>query len=318
MPYNSLISRDASNDPLVPEPVSAQVIQELPAASALLQRARRVNLSSKTQRMPVLDVLPLAYWVGGDTGLKQTTSQDWKNVDLIVEELAAIVPIPEAYLDDSQVPIWDEVRPRMVEAIGQKIDAAALFGTDKPSTWGQSIYLSAVAAGNGVVDGGVGTGVDLAQTVTNMAGLVAEDGFDVNGFVSKPGLSWRLVGMRSAEGIPIYQPNLQGAPGGNLYGQPLSSVNNGAWDSSEALLIGGDWTKAIVGVRQDITFKMFDQGVISDDSGNVVLNLMQQDAVAMRVVMRVAYAMANPVTRLNSVEASRSPFGVVQASTAAS
>lgn len=135
MPYNSLISRDASNDPLVPEPVSADIIQDLPGASALLQRARRVPMSSKTQRQPVLDVLPLAYFVGGDTGLKQTTSQDWKNVDLVAEEIAAIVPIPEAYLDDAQMPIWEQVRPRLVEAIGAKLDGAGLFGLDKPSTW---------------------------------------------------------------------------------------------------------------------------------------------------------------------------------------
>jgi hypothetical protein len=36
--------------------------------------------------------------------------------------------------------------------------------------------------------------------------------------------------------------------------------------------------------------------VISDDSGNVVYNLMQQDAQAMRLTMRLAYAVANPVT----------------------
>jgi hypothetical protein len=91
---------------------------------------------------------------------------------------------------------------------------------------------------------------------------------------------------------------------------------NGSWDADEAELIAGDWSKAIVGLRQDITWKMFDQGVISDGDGAVVLNLMQQDAVALRVTMRVAYATSNPVTTLNSDENTRFPFGVVQATTA--
>ncbi|WP_053751935.1 phage major capsid protein [Streptomyces sp. MMG1533] len=313
--YNSLISRDASNDPLVPTPVSAEIIEELPAASALLQRARRVPMSSKTQRQPVLDVLPLAYFVGGDTGLKQTSAQDWKNVDLVAEEIAAIVPIPEAYLDDAQMPIWNEVRPRLVEAIGAKLDAAGLFGLDKPSTWPTAVYQSAVAAGNAVISG---TGGDFAVDVATAAGKVAEDGFAVNGFISRPGLTWKLNTMRTEQGVPIYQPNLQGTPGGTLYGYPMSELTNGAWDMSEAELLMGDWAKAIVGVRQDISFKLFTEGVISDDDGKVILNLMQQDSVAMRVVMRVAFATANPATRLNTNSATRSPFAVVQATTAAS
>lgn len=316
MPYNSLISRDASNDPLVPEPVSAEIIQEMPAQSAILQLATPVPMSTKTQRQPVLDVLPIAYFVGGDTGLKQTTAQDWKNVDLIVEEMAAIVPIPEAYLDDAQMPIWDQVRPRLTEALGALLDGAALFGTNKPSTWPTAIYQSAVAAGNAVI---AGTGDDFGVDVSSAAELVTKDGFAVNGFVARPGLNWKLVGIRSTQGAPIYQPNMQdGRPGGNLYGYPMAELSNGAWDASEAELLMGDWRKAIVGMRQDISFKLFTEGVISDDDGKVLLNLMQQDSVAMRVVMRAAFATANPATRLNTDSATRSPFGVVQATTAAS
>ena len=40
---------------------------------------------------------------------------------------------------------------------------------------------------------------------------------------------------------------------------------------------------------------MLDQAVISDGDGNVVLNLAQQDAVALRVVMRLGWALPKPV-----------------------
>jgi len=313
--YNEMITRDVSDDPLIPTPVSAQILEEMPTRSFMLQRAGQVRMSTKSQRQPVLDVLPMAYWVSGDAGMKQTSSVDWKNVTLVAEELAVIVPIPEAYLDDAQVPIWDEVRPRIVEALGAKLDAACLFGIDKPSSWPTDIYTSAVAAGNAIVTGG---NDDFAQDVALLGELIAKDGFSVNGFAARPGLKWKLVSLRSDDGIPIYQPDLQNGRGGNLYGYPLVEVDNGAWDSTEAELIAGDWTKAIIGMRQDITWKMFDQGVISDGDGKVILNLMQQDSVALRVTMRVAYATSNPVTRLNTSEASRFPFGVVQASTAGS
>jgi hypothetical protein len=71
-------------------------------------------------------------------------------------------------------------------------------------------------------------------------------------------------------------------------------------------------------MRQDITWKVFTEGVISDGDGKVVLNLMQQDSVALRVTMRLAYATSNPVTALNASSVTRFPFGAVQASTAGS
>jgi hypothetical protein len=63
-----------------------------------------------------------------------------------------------------------------------------------------------------------------------------------------------------------------------------------------AVMLCGDFTKSIIGIRRDISFKMFTEGVISNDSGAVILNLMQQDSVAMRMTMRLAYATVNPVT----------------------
>jgi hypothetical protein len=58
---------------------------------------------------------------------------------------------------------------------------------------------------------------------------------------------------------------------------------------------------------------MFTEGVISDDTGKVILNLMQQDAVAMRMTMRLAYATVNPVTIMKPGVGmtARWPFGAV-------
>ena len=98
--YGTHVGRTTTgSDPLVPEPLAASIIEEAPTQSAALQLMRSTPLSSKTQRMPVLDVLPMAYWVGGDTGLKQTTMQAWKNVVLVVEETR--LPCPSEATDDA-------------------------------------------------------------------------------------------------------------------------------------------------------------------------------------------------------------------------
>ena len=200
---------------------------------------RKTQLSSKTQRLPVLDVLPTAYWVGGDTGLKQTSDQAWKGISLIVEELATIIPVPEAYLADADVPIWSEVQPRMVEAVGALIDSAVLWGVGKPSTWGTDIYTAAVAAGNTIKDGYVTPGgltttaaTDFGQSVTALGDLMAQTGYTVSGFASRPGLNWRLIGLRSApRACPSTSRTCRTAAAATSTATRCSMVDNGSWDA---------------------------------------------------------------------------------------
>lgn len=130
MPYNNVISRtDAAA--LIPTEVSAEIVKSLPASNPLLTMARRLpNMSKGTRTMPVMSALATAYFVNGDTGLKQTSEVNWTGVNIHAEELAAIVPIPEAVLDDADYDIWGEVRPAIEEALGVAIAQAAIV----PST----------------------------------------------------------------------------------------------------------------------------------------------------------------------------------------
>jgi HK97 family phage major capsid protein len=305
---NDVIESDASDDPLIPTPVAAEVIKELPKSSVVMQLARKRPMSTKSLRQPVLSVLPEAYFVDGDQGLKQTTKQDWENLVLIAEEIAVIVVIPDNYLDDAQVPIWDEVRPEIVSAFGRKIDLATLFGIDKPSTWGSAVVPHAEAAGNVVTEGDFD---DIALDVSNLARIMAEKGASANAFAAAPGFNWRLVGLRSNDGVPIYSAPTEAAPG-RLYGRTVSEVDNGGWDPTQASLIAGNWQKAIVGTRTDMRFRLFTEGVISDSDGKVIVNLMQQDSVALRAVMRLGWQLANPVNPLATVAEERSYFGILE------
>jgi hypothetical protein len=200
-----------------------------------------------------------------------------------------------------------------VEAVGQLIDLAVIWGINKPTTWGEAVFPGAGKSQHFIVQG---TGVDLGQDVAKLGALMATAGYDVDGFAAAPGMSWNLVGLRSAQGVPIYQPDMQnGRPGGSLYGYPMPEIKNGSWQTglTGALMLAGDFSKAIIGIRRDINFKMFTEGVISDASGVVVLNLMQQDTVAMRMTMRLAYACINPVTIMQPGTGitARWPFGAI-------
>lgn len=315
MAYNNVIDRATNPAIELPEEVSQEVIKSATASSVVMNLARTVRMSSKSFRQPVLDVLPNAYWVNGDTGLKQTTSVEWESVYLTAEPLAVLVVVPDEFIDDSFVPIWSEVRPLIAQAFGKVIDNAALWNINRPTSWTSSVYQHAAAAGNfveigqnkGLVAGSSGS--DLATDVAAMGLQLANDGFSLDAFAAQTGFNWRLLAMRDTAGQPIYTP-LVGENRAGLYGIPFVESRNGAWDN-EVKLIGGDWSKAIFGVRQDMTFTMHTDAIISNDDGEVVFNAMQQDSKIMRVVGRFGFAIANPVTNQNATASSRSPFSLL-------
>ena len=79
---------------LIQEQVINTIQQEAPTTSAFMQMATKLpNMTSGVTRMPVLSVMPSAYFVNGETGFKQTTRQEWENVYLNAAELAVIVPM---------------------------------------------------------------------------------------------------------------------------------------------------------------------------------------------------------------------------------
>jgi HK97 family phage major capsid protein len=321
LPYNSLIDRTGAGA-LIPEGVSREIIQSVAETSAVMRLGRRLpNMTSAVTRMPVLSALPTAYFVTGDTGLKQTTEVSWDNKYLNAEEIAAIIPIPEAVLDDAGYPIWDQVRPLVVEAIGNAFDAAVLFGTGAPAAWPDDILTAATAAGN-VVDEStqVAAGDDLYDILLGTNGVVAkveEDGFMVSGHIAPMALRGRLRGLRDDSGQPIFHrsgdngQNMQADSRWELDGEPILFPRNGAMNAASVLDFAGDWNQLVYAIRQDITWKVLDQAVIQDNTGAIIYNLPQQDMVALRAVIRLAWQVPNPINRLQSTEANRYPFAVL-------
>lgn len=307
MAYDNIIGRPDLAGSMLPEQVIKEIIQEAPKHSTLLTRCKNIRMTSKKAKQPVLNTLPEAYWVDGDSGLKQTTKSQWQDVYITAEELAVIVPIPDALISDADIPLWDEIKPLLAEAIGLKVDKAGLFGIDKPTSWPDAIVPSCVTAGNVLSRTAA---KDLGVTVAEMGSKLARQGFAANGFAARPGLQWELVGLRNAQGDPIYT-SLPNSPEQGLYGKPLMEVDNGAWDlDNDYDLLMADWSKFVIGIRQDITFDLFKEGVISDDTGKVILNLMQQDTKALRVVFRVGFQTCVPATRVGT--GIKFPAGVIK------
>ena len=310
--FNELIGR--SDVPIPTEEVT-ELLKVMPEESVMLRRARRQPMSSKTSKQPIMTSFPEAYWVDGDTGLKQTTKQTFSQPIMTAEELAVIAVVPDAVIDDSSLPIWETLRPYLIEAIGRKIDAAAVWGIDKPASWPLALVPGAIAAGVSVTGNALATPADerrdAGQLVAELGLKMARGaGANLSGLIAEAGTKWHLDGIRDRDNRPIYN-GTEGA----LRGVPLDEMKNGAWQAASGgtavPLIGVDWSQVYIGVRQDITVKLLDQAVISDANGKVILNLAQQDSKGLRIVFRVGYQAVMPINHQQTNPALRFPAGIV-------
>ena len=312
--FNDLITR---TDVPIPTEEVGELLKVMPEESVLLKRARRQPMSTKTVKQTIMTTFPDAYWVEGDTGLKQTTKQSFAQPTMTAEELAVIAVVPDAVIDDSSLPIWETLRPYLAEAIGKKVDQAAIYGIDKPATWPLALVPGAIAAGV-ITPGNLAATPadkrkDAGQLVADLGLKMARDaGASLSGLIAQAGTGWELDRIRDADRRPIYD-----GVAGALRGVPFDELKNGAWSNvgtgdTAVPLIGVDWSQVYIGIRQDITVKMLDQAVISDAAGKVIFNLAQQDAKALRIVFRVGYQAVMPVNHQQTDAAKRFPAGVIR------
>lgn len=308
MPYGNVITRSDAQA-LIPEDVSQAFLAGAENESLALSAFTRIPVAQSQTRLPILSALPLAYWVNGDTGLKQTTEVNWANKYLNIEELAVIVPIPEAVLDDASFDVWGSVKPLLENAVARAVDSAVVFGTNAPGSFPTAIAPAAAAAGNtytrttnNAAAGGI------AEDFNKLYAKVEEDGYSPDALALKVNYKGYLRGARSNTGEATGEVTTK-----EVHGVTPTYPMRGLWPSSSgsATAVALQSDQFVVGVRQDFTYKVLDQAVIQDNNGDIVYNLAQQDMVALRVTFRMGWQVANPINYDQAVEASRYPAGVM-------
>jgi HK97 family phage major capsid protein len=317
--------------PLIPEDVQKEIVDSLPEYSTVMKLGKKApNMSRKQRRIPCVSVLPTAYFSNPGPSNKDESEQwkkktrmQWENKYLDAEEIHGLVIIPEAVFDDSDYDIWEQVKPKILEAIGLAFDQAVFYGVNAPAVWPSAIVTASIAACNWVTLGSVTTPNkstnDIFDDILGDGGVISKvetDGYMVNGHIADMSMRGKLRGLRDDVGNPVfkalYKEGVQGNTSYSLDGSPCYFPRNGAIDSSKGLLISGDWEQLMYAIRKDVTWKILDQAVIQDPvTGEILYNLPQQDSIALRADMRIAWQVPNPINRVNDDEDTRYPFSVL-------
>lgn len=307
MPYNSITNRTDSGA-LIPEEVSKEMLGKAVESSAVLSLFRRIPVSRAQLRLPILSALPTAYFVQGDTGLKQTTEMAWTNKYLNIEEIATIMPVPDNVLADVDANIWDEAMPLLIEAFGRVLDAAVFFGTNAPSSWPTNIAAAATAAGNAVTESTVATAGAFFGSIDDAYEKIEADGYEASGFVASTAVKTKLRKARDSQGRKLDESRINGALT-MIDGLPVEYPMRGMFGTAtgDPRMFVGDWSQYVVGVRQDITMKILTEAVIQDNTGAIMYNLAQQDMTAIRLTFRIGWQVANTINNDQPTEADRYP-----------
>lgn len=294
---------------LIQEAYGGDLLGAAAEESAVLSAFRTVDMGTKTTNLPVLATIPEADWVAesatDSNGVKPTAQVTWGNKQLVAEEIAVIIPVHENVIDDATTDILAEIARQGGAAIGRKLDAAVIFGDDKPVSWTSDDLLAAAVAASQTI--AVSTGEDdLAGSIFQAAGFVDEAGYDPTTVLAARGMRYRLANIRAgaSDATPVFLPSLSSMPGSvdTIAGLDAAWVSGRVWDRNSAEAIVVDRDRVIIGVRQDITVKFLDQATVGG------INLAERDMVALRFKARYAYVLGTGPTSEGNTE---SPVGAV-------
>jgi HK97 family phage major capsid protein len=290
---------------IVPEVVAQALISGTVRASAALSCFTRVPTGTKDSIVPVLSRDIEAGWLSSDTGLKRTDAPAWGDEHLLAEELAVLVPVPNAVIADQTFNITAAMHPLFIRAMARGIDRAAIFGVGKPAGWpSPSLIEAATAAGNTVE-----AGADPVEDLMAAAEMPSAQGYLVNRAVVRPG--WQFAAAR------VRAHDLVANPAGATEPFPLIVaglpiyLDPPAWRAAQAHAVVIDSSCVLVGIRQDLTITVHPDGTIIDVDGKVLFSAVQQDSTIFRAVMRVGYLLAAPPTDAGLPADERAPVAAV-------
>ncbi len=231
------------------------------------------------------------YWT--DEGAKKTSTQPQFNVvTQTLKKLAAIVPMTEEILVDSAIDLNSLLGTLFAEAISKEEDFQGFVGTGSPWT--------------GVLNNGDVNHVDAAGDATQ---LTADDFLSLidatptgalagaKFYLSRSALS-QVRKLKDLQGRYIFQGPADSLPG-TIWDYPYQVSDSfpaiGEVGEGDPFVLFGNLKQGVVfGDKQQLRIKLLDQATITDTDGTTVVNLAEQDMVALRVVERVGFVVALP------------------------
>lgn len=258
----------------VPVEIAREVIKNVIDQASILRVCKHEPMTSDTKTLPQLTDSGSASWVK-EGEMIGTTVPKFDYPQLKACKLAVIVPVTDEKNKDSVINVMEEIKQAMADAFARAIDQAMIFGTDSPF---DTNLISAIGGQKITATSNLNT--DLSDAM----GLVEDNKYNCNNILM--GTSQKKV-LRTLSNDAKYKGAITLT---SAYETPIEFVRN--FDDTKSLAITGDFSKAIVGTREGIDYKVLDQATIK--TGDTEINLAQQEMIAIRATMRLGFVVVDP------------------------
>jgi HK97 family phage major capsid protein len=266
---------------LIPRGMASEVLQLAAEQSVVLELGNTQRMPTGVESIPLVSFFPVAGFVNPVYGgRKPATKIEWTAQQVQAEELAAVLAIPNAFVDDAGFPVWENVRTQVASAMARTLDRAVLFGDGAPASF--------PTGGIQGIAGAAVTGADAPAAIDAALAAVEASGGTPDGIAAGAQINTALRQANAAQLLPY-----SAAPAMSLYGLPVRVTR--VWDDTAGDALAGDWQYLLVGIREDMTFDTSADAILQDGTGAIIANAFQDDLTAMRCYMRVGVAIGQPV-----------------------
>lgn len=258
----------------VPTEIAQEVIKNVINQASILKVCKHETMISDKKTLPKLTDSGSASWVGEGEGI-ETTLPKFEYLQLKACKLAVIVPVTREKIDDTLINVMDEVKQAMADAFATAIDEAMIFGKNSPF---ETNLISAINTQKIVATS------NLDKDISNAMGLVEDNKYNCTNILM--GTAQKRV-LRELANNNSYKGAISLS---SAYDTPIDFVRD--WDNSMSLAITGDFSKAVVGTRDGMTYEILKEATI--ESGEETINLAQRDMIAIKATIRLGFLVTEP------------------------
>lgn len=274
------------------QPILLDILQN----SKIMQLGKYEDMNGKSEKeFTYWADKPGAYWVGEGQKIR-TTKPSLVSAKMRSHKLGVIVVASREFLNYTYAQFFEAMKPQIAEQFYKKFDEAGLLNVDNP--FQQSVAQSVQTSGN-LVKGAINE-----DNVLKLEDVLLEHDVEANAIVSKRQNRTALREIRNE----ITKESLYDRSSNTLDGLPVVDLKSDELKKGE--LYAGDFDKMFYGIPYNMSYKISEDGQLStvqNQDGSPV-NLFEQELIALRVTMDVAFHIAddNAFAKLDATESSAS------------
>lgn len=280
-------------DGTIPDKYNELILKDVMENSKVMQLAKYEEMDSKEKKFEYFAKGPGAYWVGEGEKIK-TSKPQWLTAKMVAKKLGVIVPCSRELLTYKVSDFFDKMKPKIAEAFYKKFDDAVILNVDNP--FPQSLEESVMENGNSI-----STGLTY-DNILALEDILSDGDFDVNAFISTKKNRSTLRNVQKIENGVVVE-TLYDRVSNTLDGYPVVDLKS----LEKGTLYAGDFDYMYYGIPYGMSYKISEEAQLStltNEDGTPV-NLFEQELVALRVTMDVAFMIVKDTAFAKLESASR-------------